>query len=118
MFGWDLRLIKRIEVLVAIVLVVVMYKAYRWIPEIDPRTGVDVWGSLLAVFPVLIAAALSGSVAWLLQWAFFDPLTDTAEARLYERAANGCWGALGALVVDWLKWLVVFWLVFDKSTGG
>lgn len=113
-----LRALKRVELAVAVALIGLLYVAYTQLPKIDPRTGVDVWGSLIAIIPVLIAAVASGTIAWVLQASFFEPLTDTQESGLYAAAQAGSWSAAGALLIDWLKWLVPFWLIFGASIGS
>lgn len=112
------RAVKRIELLVAVVATIAMYGVYMLVPRIDPRAGVDVWGSFAAMWPDLIAALLAGTVAWALQAAFFNPLLDTEERKLAMQAAEQrSWPALGVLVLDWLKWLAPFWLIFSAAVG-
>lgn len=112
------RAIKRVELLVAVVATIGMYAVYLIVPRIDPRSGVDVWGSFAAIWPVLVAALLAGTATWTLQAAFFNPLLDTDENKLTDQAVTlGSWTAVALLVLDWLKWVVPFWLIFSAAIG-
>lgn len=112
------RAIKRVELLAAVIATIAMYGVYIIVPRIDPRSGVDVWGSFAAIWPVLVAALLAGTVAWILQAAFFHPLMDTDEQSLADKAVTiNSWTAVALLVLDYAKWLVPFVIIFNAAIG-
>lgn len=112
------RAIKRVELLVAVIATIAMYGVYMIVPRIDPRSGVDVWGSFAAIWPVLVAALLAGTVAWTLHAAFFHPLLDSDEEKLADRAITlNSWTAVALLALDYAKWLVPFVLIFNAAIG-
>ena len=110
------------------VVLVVMLIAYRQIPEIDPRAGIDGWGSLWGMLLVLLAVLLAGFVAWLFRTTYHLELTDADERELIdhaagiERASDGrrighacsSWQAVVILAMDRLLWLAVFWLALSR----
>jgi hypothetical protein len=115
-----------------ILLLVVAYLAYRIIPAIDPRSGIDGWGDLFAALVQAVKGVMATLLAWLcknLYW--WEP--GTAEESRWHDAIEadqknnwhsltdnttgplpGTLSARAALIlvvkdrIEWLAWLV-FW---------
>jgi hypothetical protein len=106
----------------------VLLVAHYLLPALDPRSGVDgfgsVWGQLVVSFGVMLA----GFFTWVLRTLYSYELTDKDERELIDhaagidRAANSerigagpmSWPAFWILALDKVQWCFVFWLLLQR----
>ena len=110
---------------------VLLIGAYYLLPQIDPRAGIDGFGSLWASGVTAFNVLLAGFLAWLLRTTYFRELTDTDERELLDhgcgidrgtdgpRAGSGpqSWPALAFLIGDRIVWIGTFALIFTALQG-
>ncbi|MFO0293789.1 MAG: hypothetical protein ACK51F_10655 [Rhodospirillales bacterium] len=120
---------------------VLLIGAYYLLPQIDPRAGIDGFGSLWASGVTAFNVLLAGFLAWLLRTTYFRELTDTDERELLDHAcgieradyeddrARGhawpprigsgpqSWPALAFLIGDRIVWIGTFALIFTALQG-
>lgn len=110
---------------------VLLIGAYYLLPQIDPRAGIDGFGSLWASGVTAFNVLLAGFLAWLLRTTYFRELTDNDERELTDhacgidrdaagvRAGSGpqSWPALAFLIGDRIVWIGTFALIFTALQG-
>lgn len=109
-------------------LVAVLTVAYYLIPAIDPRAGVDGWGAVWNMLPVVLAAVAAGFLAWLFKTLYFLELCDKDERELIDHACGidrsitgerigagpATWHAVAVLLMDRLTWFAIFVLLLSR----
>lgn len=106
----------------------VLLVTYYLFPALDPRSGIDgfgtIWGQLAVAFGVMLA----GFLTWAIRTIYQYELTDADERELIdhaagiERSATGSrighgpqsWHAVAVLVLDRAQWLAIFWLLLSR----
>lgn len=100
--------------------------AHYLLPALDPRSGIDgfgsVWGQLVVAFGVMLA----GFFTWVQRTLYSYELTDKDERELIDHACGiersvttgerigagpMSWPAFWILFLDKAQWLAVFWLL-------
>ena len=109
---------RALELFTAAVLLAACALAFWKLPLVDPRSGVDIWGNVAAIPSILLAGVLCGIVAWVIYNTVFRQLRNADEQALIEAAKGGSWQAVAVLVLDWLRWLVPWYVLFNATIGG
>lgn len=100
------------------ILVIATYFAYRVIPAIDPRAGIDGWGDLFAALVAAIKGIMATILAWLCKRLYWSEPEQDKERQwhdLIERTntSRGDYRAGLTLIVadrvEYLAWLAI-WL--------
>ncbi len=112
-------------------LLALLLGAYYVIPAIDPRSGVDGFGSLWGMLITAIGAVFAAFFAWLFVEAYHLSLRDSDERELLdhacgiERSLEGkrlgagpqSWTAVVIYIWNQALWLAVFWLLLQRFVG-
>lgn len=95
----------------------VLVPLYYLIPQIDPRSGIDGFGSLWNMIVVLIAIDIAALLTWLIFRAvFYDP-SEAEEAQLLAQAKAGSLTAVWYILGHRAAWLALFSLVLFSLLG-
>lgn len=100
------------EVLWIALAVAVLYGTWKGIGYVDPRSGLDGFGSLFNYLLLLILGALASWLAWVCKRLYWHDLSEDEETDLRAKAKAGDRHAKFMLILDrseTLAWLA-FWL--------
>lgn len=98
------------------------------VPALDPKAGVDVWGSVAAMPPVLLAAMFSWMFAYSMTTTVFRTLRDHEEDALGKLAAGmpdkeGApapaprWQPVVLIAIDRVTQCGLWYVVFTRTVG-
>jgi len=96
-----------------ITLLVLAYIAYRVIPAIDPRSGIDGFGDLFAALVLAVKGVMATILAWACKSLYWWEPSDATDLRWHETyELRGGSYYLTLIIkdrVEYLAWLA-FWL--------
>ena len=105
------------EVFRCVLYLLVLLPLYYLIPQIDPRSGIDGFGSLWNMIVVLIAVDIAALATWLIFKANFKDIDDGQETDLMCNAKAGSLTAVWYLAIHRATWLALFSLVLYSLLG-
>lgn len=95
----------------------VAWFAYRAIPYIDPRAGIDGFGTLFNFAVNVLQLVVTFFLAWMFKRTYWFDIPTHEEVRLYEELTKSYdWKIHAILIRDRIEWLVLLglfsWLLF------
>lgn len=95
----------------------VAWFAYRAIPYIDPRAGIDGFGTLFNFAVNVLQLVVTFFLTWMFKRTYWFDIPAHEEVRLYEELTKSYdWKIHAILIRDRIEWLVLLglfsWLLF------
>lgn len=85
----------------------ILFVLFYALPRLDPRTGIDGFGTVFQVVLQALVLAVACFCVWLFKRTYLRVLDEDEEHDLFEKWRDGDRRALLRLVFDRLEWLVL-----------
>lgn len=82
--------------------------SWKFLPQLDPRSGVDGLGSLNSYALLLLKGVIVVFMSWLCKRTYTHDWDKSDEGSLYNTAIDGIWQPLLIDRLEWFAW-IGFW---------